>query len=168
MRVMNCRAVLALHAVPGNTVPRVPTVVVHVQTNQRIPIILAMVHPITVRGHVILDIMKKAVLVYQIVPHQKHVRRWVPVGRVRITNVPRTKVRSVIRLVRPNAVVIAHVRRTHHVHITPVILILGHSIMAVRVMPAVRARSAPYRVILDTIKMAVRVLAVPRSVPVAI
>ena len=167
---MNCRAVLALRAVPVNTVPRVPTVVVHVQTNQRIPITPAMVHPITVRGHVILGIMKKAVLVYQIVPHQKHVRRWVPVGRVRITNVPRTKVRSVIRLVRPDAVVItqAHVRRTHHVHITPVILILGYSIMAVRVMPAVRAQSAPYHVILDTIKMAVRVLAVPRSVPVAI
>lgn len=167
---MNCRAVLALRAVPVNIVPRVPTVVVHVQTNQRIPITLAMVHPITVRGHVILGIMKKAVLVYQIVPHQKHVRRWVPVGRVRITNVPRTKVRSVIRLVRPNAVVItqAHVRRTHHVHITPVILILGHSIMAVRATPAVCAQSAPYHVILDTIKMAVRVLAVPRSVPVAI
>ena len=167
---MNCRAVLALRAVPVNTVPRVPTVVVHVQTNQRIPITPAMVHPITVRGHVILGIMKMAVRVYQIVPHQKHVRRWVPVGRVRITNVPRTKVRSVINLVRSDAVVItqAHVRRTHHVHITPVILILGHSIMAVRVMPAVRAQSAPYRVILDTIKMAVRVLAVPRSVPVAI
>ena len=167
---MNCRAVLALHVVPVNTVPRVPTVVVHVQTNQRIPITPAMAHPITVRGHVILGIMKKAVLVYQIVPHQKHVRRWVPVGRVRITNVPRTKVRSVIRLVRPNAVVItqAHVRRTHHVHITPVILILGYSIMAVRATPAVRAQSAPYHVILDTIKMAVRVLAVPRSVPVAI
>lgn len=167
---MNCRAVLALHVVPVNIVPRVPTVVVHVQTNQRIPIIPAMAHPITVHGHVILGIMKKAVLVYQIVPHQKHVRRWVPAGRVRITNVPRTKVRSVIRLVRPDAVVItqAHVRRTHHVHITPVILILGYSIMAVRVMPAVRAQSAPYHVILDTIKMAVRVLAVPRSVPVAI
>lgn len=167
---MNCRAVLVLHAVPVNTVPRVPTVVVHVQTNQRIPIILAMVHPITVRGHVILGIMKKAVLVYQIVPHQKHVRRWAPVGRVRITNVPRTKVHSVIRLVRPHAEVItqAHVRRTHHVHITPVTLILGHSIMAVRVTPVVCAQSAPYHVILDTIKMAVRVLAVPRSVPVAI
>ena len=105
-----------------------------------------------------------------IVPHQKHVRRWAPVGRVRITNVPRTKVHSVIRLVRPHAEVItqAHVRRTHHVHITPVTLILGHSIMAVRVTPVVCAQSAPYRVILDTIKMAVHVLAVPRSVPVAI
>lgn len=153
-----------------NTVPRVPTVVVHVQINQRIPITPAMVHPTTVRGHVILGIMKMAVLVYQIVPHQKHVRRWVPVGRVRITNVPRTKVRSVINLVRSDAVVMTqvNVRRTHHVHITPVITTLAHNIMAVRAMPAVCARSAPYRVILDTIKMAVRVLAVPRSVPVAI
>lgn len=153
-----------------NTVPRAPTVVVHVQTNQRIPITPAMVHPTTVRGHVILGIMKMAVLVYQIVPHQKHVRRWVPVGRVRITNVPRTKVRSVINLVRSDAVVMTqmNVRRTHHVHITPVTLILGHNIMAVRAMPAVCAQSAPYRVILGTIKMAVRVLAVPRSVPVAI
>ena len=167
---MNCRAVLALRAVPVNTVPRVPTVVVHVQTNQRIPITPAMVHPITVRGHVILDIMKMAVLVYQIVPHQNHVRRWAPVGRVRITNVPRTKVRSVINLVRSDAVVItqAHVRRTHHVHITPVITTLAQNIMAVRAMQAVCAQSAPYHVILDTIKMAVRVLAVPRSVPVAI
>lgn len=142
-----------------------------------VPVVLVLVPGVlllSISVFVIRDIMclgrGPVVRACQIVPHQKHVRRWVPVGRVRITNVPRTKVRSVINLVRSDAVVItqAHVQRTHHVHITPVITTLAHNIMAVRAMPAVRARSAPYHVILDTIKMAVRVLAVPRSVPVAI